>query len=171
MAKKAKKKSTKDDGVKALIFAALKRAAASVEASMGDKSTKAEEGSYPVDLTVTIEGDITVGAAVPAGPLTRVPAFTDSEILAGLLASQRGPAARLALVAKGIAAAKEAKGEGKTKAIVEACGETVLKACKIAKATTRKGSAAKAGAVAGKPTVKVTGTQAARTLALEVDAA
>jgi hypothetical protein len=170
MAKRAKP-SKKDDGVKAVVVAALKRAIAAVEGSMADKSTKPREGCYPVDLTVGINGDITVGKDAAPGEDREVPVFGAGEVLAGLLALKRSKAAQRKVVLDGVNAADALEAEGSLAAGVKDAAEMIASACHDTGCTKAVPTPGRAGAVSGKPTVLVRGTQDLGIVQVEVGAA
>lgn len=160
----------KDDRVKAMVIATLKRAIAVVEGSMVDKSARPDEGGYPVALELGITGDITVGKATPAGEDREVPVFGAGEVLVGILA-KRTPAATRKLIAGGLEAAKTISTVGDLAAERKGVAEAIASACEEMGLTKSVPTPGRAGAVSGKPAVTVHGTHGANPLMLEVDAA
>lgn len=162
------------DMAKAIAIAALGRAIRVLEGSMDDKAVKLSEGAYPVDLTIGVNGDITVGPETTAGDTSMRPTLSDSEILAGILASRKRDVDRFALLRAGMRHASESKAEDAKLGIKELLGASagwVLEIAKAEKLAKRGTVSTRAGAVAGKPSVSVRGTSDIRDINVMVEAA
>jgi hypothetical protein len=169
MAKRAKTAGKKDDGIKALAIAAMQRAINALQGSMSDKSVKLGEGAYPVELDVSIVGDITVGKAGEAGPDREAPLFGAREVLAGILASRKRHVDRLALVRTGMR--HYAAADRPQKDMAEDADKVITEIAEAEGMTRTVGSPARAGAVGGKPSVRISGTSETREISVEVEAA
>jgi hypothetical protein len=156
------------DGNKAVVIAALKRAVSVIEKSMRDKSARPSEGSYPVDLELRIEGDITVGPGVPGGEPREVATLGAAELLAGALASRRSERDRERLLEAAVDAAVAAQHTGELSDLVRESASRLLSACRAAGCVETRATAGRAGAVGGKPDVRAEGTVRSRTVKVGV---
>lgn len=172
MAKKTKK-PTQQDLDAAVVVATLKRAISQIESGMVVKKTVLEQGSYPVTMTVTIDGDITVGRASPAGELIDVPSFKDGELLGAMFAVLSADERRSVLSRALTLIKKSGEAETSKAKINEAFKVLAIDVLAMAKKrdmTVRKPSSnAQAGKVQGKPSVKLSGTFGERTVSLDVE--
>jgi hypothetical protein len=160
-ASRATAKSQPDTGI-LVVAAALKRAQAVIEKAHGSASraTKLPEGSYPCELHISISGDITVAAEVPAGEPKTVHDFTIDELLGAMYAVAGSEGA--VLLDKAMRKIKLVRG-GSEKVAAEldtARHALVDEAVKLAFArgvTKETQSSPRAGAISGKPAVTVSG--------------
>lgn len=156
-ASRATAKSQPDTGI-LCVAAALKRAQAAIEKQAG--KGKLPEGSYPCDLQISIAGDITVAAEVPAGDPKTVHDFTIDELLGAMYAVAGSEGSTL--LDKAMRKIKLVRG-GSEKVAAEldtARHALVDEAVKLAFSrgvTKETSSSARAGAISGKPAVTVSG--------------
>lgn len=157
-AKSGKAKSQSDTGI-LVVAAALKRAQAAIEKQAG--KGKLGEGSYPCDLKITVAGDITVAAEVPAGEPKTVHDFTTDELLGAMyaVAGKEGSV----LLDKAMRKIKLVRGgsenvKNELDAARNALCDEAVKLAFARGVTKETQSNARAGAVSGKPSVVVSGT-------------
>ena len=124
-------------------------------------------GSYPFDLSVSVIGELNVNAGSGAGEEITVIDFSVNDVLRGLMATL--PEAETA-ISEALAWHKNADKDAK-KSADAANAATLLKLAKRRKMTKAHATPAKAGAASAKPTVKISGSVAARSISVEVDAA
>jgi len=195
----AKKKSTKKNGStkaargtgsdsdKALLLATLKRTMAVVEGAMENKSTRCEPGTYALDASVTVQGDILVAQPVEVKPTEDKAerTFTTEQLLAVLLVDQSETDLRTTV--RGMLANYEqvfAHPDDKTinprlrerlDRVLTVVEDEAQRTCERRKGLTRivpgRPGTDRAGAVTGKPEVRVSGSFGERSLAIEIDAA
>lgn len=148
------KSAGKPDTGAAIVLAALKRAQSQIESLPGAKD-ELPEGGYPVSLSVSISGDVTVGAAKDA---TTVNDFTDRELLHGVMALM--PADDVAeWVDEAVAKIKASRKDKAEAAAIKQAGNEVAQAADAAakKHRLRKKRPGAKGSVSGKPSVLVNG--------------
>lgn len=152
------------------VAAALKRAQAAIEKQAG--KGKLPEGSYPCDLQISIAGDITVAAEVPAGDPKTVHDFTIDELLGAMYAVAGSEGSTL--LDKAMRKIKLVRGGSeKVAAELDAARHALVdEAVKLAFArgvTKETQSSARAGAVSGKPAVTVSGTVGANVVEVSLE--
>lgn len=161
------KLTTLDDSSKAILHGAMRRAVAVLESDdNGGKPVSLDGGSYPVDVSVRITGDLNVAKGSPGGketPFTDIK-FTDSELLESLyLEVPEGQ--REQAICNAIKRISERKREGDDgrKAAAFKGARTEIDTLKLERGKKHKlvetgttTSAARAGAVSGKPTLEIT---------------
>jgi len=188
MAKKksTKKNSTGSDADKALLLATLKRTMAVVEGAMEDKSTRCEPGTYALDASVTVQGDILVAQPVEVKPTEDKAerTFTAEQLLGALFAGEAEASIR-AQVREALTRFEPVFAEpdgpnnptlrSRLTLALAAVEDEAQRTCERRKGLTRivpgRPGTDRAGAVTGKPEVRVSGSFGERSLAIEIDAA
>jgi len=180
-------RGTGSDSDKALLLATLKRAMAVVEGAMEDKSARCEPGTYALDASVTVQGDILVAqpVEVKATEDKAERTFTAEQLLGAIFAGQNEEAVRTTVrsVLRQFApvfAAPDDPNAGPRlrdqldramKTVEDECQRTGEKFKGLTRIVPGKPGTTKAGAVTGKPEVRVNGSFGERSLAIDIAAA
>lgn len=169
-AKKAAKGSGADDATTAVVLGAVKRAESQIKKALSDDKARPDAGGHAVNLTITIEGDIDVGAAVPEGEPKQVPMLVGADLLAGVLAGvpAKERADLLDKAAKRLASDSEAMDRKivQSYALIESSIPEL--AVKHGHMDTRS-SPARAGSIKGSPRVLVEGSVGSHQVSVAVD--
>ncbi len=156
------------------IIAALDRAKKQIEAELDDKSAKLPEGTYPVELSIAINGDITKGPPIGGGKPFERRAFGDTDLVGAMFAIYADdPAAMEEDCDDAVKLISHARSKPAVQAKLAAGNEiasaTLLKLAKKRKLVETGETPPRAGRTDGKPTVVITGNVDKRIVSIDIN--
>ncbi|MEN0021426.1 MAG: hypothetical protein AAF747_11160 [Planctomycetota bacterium] len=155
-----------------LAIAAMQRAIKQLESGLPSDAPKLDAGGYPLSLTVSIAGDVTVAKSTPAGETKRVADIKHEQVLAGIALSLEGDEERN-LIGKAVRRVRKVRdGEiaaEKAKSKLEEILTRINAECEKVGLVIDKASPARAGKIEGKPAVMVAGMAGAHRIDVDVE--